>query len=427
MARMKIAGPVQDEAGNRLGSGVELRFYSDEGVTAKTFYSNGGAGGALASPLKPGTGWQTQLQVGHAILTTDTQVYGIDVSGFSVGQRLFIYDGTNIVYRTITAIDGVNKILTVDSAVGTAFAVANTQLGGPHMNGTIGVWVDDTTQTFIQVKDVGSGVLMDFIQIETAAPLTTINVQDEGTLVNNRGTINIVGPGIAATDDGANSRINITLDPNGFIVAGTHAGRPAAGVNGRLYIYTDAPIGISRDNGASWLDVGFQNPMTTAEDLIKGGASGAQARVAVGTDGSVLRVAAGVVGWGAHLTAEALLGADVNITANVYADLVSISLAAGTWAIFGQVQSRPGSGNKSTAKLWDGTTVKASGEYVDEGGATSAGLGMITLGCLVTLGSTTTWKISGTNTATITAVFLAAAADNGAGNNATKIWAVRIG
>lgn len=39
------------------------------------------------------------------------------------------------------------------------------------------------------------------------------------------------------------------------------------------------------------------NPMTTAEDLIKGGASGSPVRVGVGANGQVLGVAAGAVGW----------------------------------------------------------------------------------------------------------------------------------
>jgi hypothetical protein len=39
------------------------------------------------------------------------------------------------------------------------------------------------------------------------------------------------------------------------------------------------------------------NPMTTAEDIIKGGSSGTPTRVAVGADGQVLTVTSGVVGW----------------------------------------------------------------------------------------------------------------------------------
>lgn len=42
---------------------------------------------------------------------------------------------------------------------------------------------------------------------------------------------------------------------------------------------------------------GLDNPMTTADDLIKGGASGVPARLAKGSNGQVLTVSSGTVGW----------------------------------------------------------------------------------------------------------------------------------
>lgn len=44
-------------------------------------------------------------------------------------------------------------------------------------------------------------------------------------------------------------------------------------------------------------DIGFANPMTTAGDLIKGGASGVASRLAKGTDGQVLTMVAGAIAW----------------------------------------------------------------------------------------------------------------------------------
>lgn len=43
----------------------------------------------------------------------------------------------------------------------------------------------------------------------------------------------------------------------------------------------------------------MNNPMTTAEDIIVGGASGAPGRLAKGSNGNVLTVTAGAVGWAA--------------------------------------------------------------------------------------------------------------------------------
>jgi hypothetical protein len=48
------------------------------------------------------------------------------------------------------------------------------------------------------------------------------------------------------------------------------------------------------------------NPMTTAEDLIVGGTSGAAERLAVGSEGDVLTVSAGVVAWDAPAGAGAV-------------------------------------------------------------------------------------------------------------------------
>jgi hypothetical protein len=48
------------------------------------------------------------------------------------------------------------------------------------------------------------------------------------------------------------------------------------------------------------------NPMTTAEDIIKGGASGAPTRLAVGSNGQCLVVSGGAVAWGACGTSSPL-------------------------------------------------------------------------------------------------------------------------
>lgn len=54
------------------------------------------------------------------------------------------------------------------------------------------------------------------------------------------------------------------------------------------------------------LSAKITNPMTTAEDLIKGGASGAPTRLAVGSNGQCLVVSGGAVGWGACGTSSPL-------------------------------------------------------------------------------------------------------------------------
>jgi hypothetical protein len=45
--------------------------------------------------------------------------------------------------------------------------------------------------------------------------------------------------------------------------------------------------------------VGFRNPMTSPGDLIRGGSSGAAARLGIGTTGQILTVVAGQAAWAA--------------------------------------------------------------------------------------------------------------------------------
>jgi hypothetical protein len=81
---------------------------------------------------------------------------------------------------------------------------------------------------------------------------------------------------------------------------GTHAARPAASAvgSGALYACTTHGL-IYQMLAGSWgtwfTPGGFANPMTTAEDIIYGGASGAPTRKAKGSDGTFLGVAAGAL------------------------------------------------------------------------------------------------------------------------------------
>jgi len=86
-------------------------------------------------------------------------------------------------------------------------------------------------------------------------------------------------------------------------VGGTVSGAPSTGtfaVNdfvidqaGKVWCCTGA------GSPGTWVQSGggMANPMTTNQDIIVGGASGAPARLAVGANGQVLSIAAGVVGW----------------------------------------------------------------------------------------------------------------------------------
>lgn len=137
-----------------------------------------------------------------------------------------------------------------------------------------------------------------------------------------------------------------------------------------------------------------------------------------GTPGTWVAIAGGFV----PSTASAQLASPVTMTsANTFYNGPSVSLAAGTWLIIASVQvDLPGAANV-TVKLWNGTTVYASGEMQVGGGYNQ----QIAIGYIVTLGTTTTVKISVASNGTGCSI-LAAAPDNGAGNNASSIFAVTV-
>jgi hypothetical protein len=128
----------------------------------------------------------------------------------------------------------------------------------------------------------------------------------------------------------------------------------------------------------------------------------------------------------ASLTSStALLGANVALTnANTYYDGPSLSLAAGTWLIMAHVTIGSGTGDMQTAKLWNGTTVIASGQTGSSGTGAAPSV-TIPLQGVVTLAGTETWKVSAASSTTGNSI-LAACPTNGAGNNATGILAVKI-
>lgn len=131
---------------------------------------------------------------------------------------------------------------------------------------------------------------------------------------------------------------------------GDHSSRPAASAGCVLYSCTDHNL-VYRSDGSSWATLitlvsGMSNPMTTAEDIVVGGASGTPARLAVGTEGQVLSVSSGSVAW-----ADAAGGGDVSADAiwDAAGDLV-----VGTGA---NTAARLALGTSSYALISNGSTV----------------------------------------------------------------------
>lgn len=123
------------------------------------------------------------------------------------------------------------------------------------------------------------------------------------------------------------------------------------------------------------------------------------------------------------------LGSNVAMTlANTFYDGPTAVCTAGTWLLIAgtTITSSSATGFQITTKIWDGTTALSSGEL--EMAQIVAGMytDSLILAAVATPSSTTTYKASTAATGT-GATIAAAAPNNGAGNTATWIIAIKLG
>jgi hypothetical protein len=183
-----------------------------------------------------------------------------------------------------------------------------------------------------------------------------------------------------------------------------------------------------------------ETPSITLEEVANDGSdltnpNADHRRLFLGEDGALhLKDSAGSVtaigGGSASLTyQQAGLGADVDIpTPGTFADGPSVTLSAGTWLLCGvvTVTAAGGVAGKFYAKMWDGTTVGSSAQgHSNE----STGTGTMPIALppyvAVVASGTPVWKISVTADGAGPDIKAAMNA-NGAGNNASRIVAVKI-
>jgi len=118
--------------------------------------------------------------------------------------------------------------------------------------------------------------------------------------------------------------------------------------------------------------------------------------------------------------ASSVLAADVSITAaNTPTDVLSLSLAAGTWLVWAQLQMDPAVNCQATIRLFEGSTVHGSAN------ANTSQVWSLTVMAVIVLSATTTVKVQAENNAASGHV-RAAAVINGQGNNATQLIAVQL-
>lgn len=115
-------------------------------------------------------------------------------------------------------------------------------------------------------------------------------IQEEGTPVTQRRTLNFVGASVTATDDAANSRTNVTVtaSASSSISRGTEGARPtAASATNGLYYATDTGI-LWESNGSTWVPVATNDALEQGtgfyRSAIPRGLSGSNLTLTQGTE-----------------------------------------------------------------------------------------------------------------------------------------------
>lgn len=175
--------------------------------------------------------------------------------------------------------------------------------------------------------------------------------------------------------------------------------------------------------------------VTAAGDLVYATAANALARRAIGSSGQVLTVSGGVPVWASPFgltSSTGTLGADAALTVGVYTDLVSLSLAAGTWLLLGTLTAdaagSAGGAQQYGARLRNDTAGTVLKEANNHTNGTTNTYSSATVVHVVALGSTSTIKLQGASSSSSCTARANAANITGTppGVPGTQLVAVRI-
>lgn len=169
----------------------------------------------------------------------------------------------------------------------------------------------------------------------------------------------------------------------------------------------------------------------TGTTTLSGAGGSAAVNINVAPKGTGILQYKGVQMW-PMLNAEAALGADVTTpTSGTWQDGPSVTLNANrVYLIVCQCQIKVGGQTYTAVRLYNGTTIKASGEYVGQA-ATTGYAHLVMVGIVTIGGSNETWKIQTTgSTSGAGGLMSTTGSASGAGSqgaNATRIAAICIG
>lgn len=186
------------------------------------------------------------------------------------------------------------------------------------------------------------------------------------------------------------------------LLEGTHAARPAANAvpEGTLYSCSDHNLIYQSDTSSwtTWATLGGSPDL----DAIITASSGqdiadALAGAAAPDAGNVFATMADVGGGGGALTyTSAQLSSPVTLNTSTFTDVLSLSLAAGTWLVMAAVSAETTAASVTgiEIKMWDGTNLFGSSDTVLTSGPGFRSP-LVIIAPPIVLGTTTTVKISG--------------------------------
>lgn len=230
--------------------------------------------------------------------------------------QLLIGNGTGYSLSTLTAGAGVS----ITNGAG-ALTIAASGLSNPMT--TAGDMIVGGASGTPGRLAIGTGVLKSNGTTPSWGAIGLASTDVSGTLPISMGGTNATTAAGARTSLGLGSLSTLSSVTTNEITDGTIGVADLSSMGA-------AANQILQYNGTTWVPIntpsgsgGLSNPMTTAGDMIVGGASGTPARLATGTNGQILRVNAGSPGWQNFVVTEAeiqdntITNADISTSANI--------------------------------------------------------------------------------------------------------------
>lgn len=287
-----VIGLLEGTAPGAGSSAGEHNLYFDSADSRLKSHENGGSVVTYYSTANPQTTISGNAGTATALATPRT-IYGTSFDGSAnIGSR----SGNTTEMATVSGTKTTGKQLAFDANGNVVASASDIGAGGSMVYPGAGV-PNSTGSAWDTSYAVGTAA-NNLVQLNGSAQLPAVSA----ALLTNFPTLNQNTTGTAAA-----------LAANGTNCSAGQAAR-----------------GVDAAGNAEDCFTPMANPMTTAQDIIVGGTSGAPARLGVGSEGQVLKVTSGVVGWGTDSTGGSPAFSDVGAGTNTNALVVGTGGSLGT-------------------------------------------------------------------------------------------------